>query len=175
MVLPADLPSLSHTFPFTPQLQDGEIDILRDQLLNYLPDVETASQLVDNYFENAAWMYHPISRTQFQDLIFSRVYPPISSPISNEDRDSGSYESHRLALMYAVLAVGTLVDLRIRSHSPQAVPYFQFAKAALSLDSILDEPSIQAIQALVSNKGEKRIKHTHNIFEGDHGSLHVLE
>ena len=94
-------------------------------------------------------MYNPISRAQFDTLIYSRIYPEPSSPVYDVDRDSGSYESHRLALLYAILAVGVLVDLRIQSHSPHAVQFFQLSKAALSLDSVLDEPSVPAIQALV--------------------------
>ena len=155
MSLPTDLPSLSSTFPFTPPLTEGDEEIVRSHLLEHLPDVDTSRRLVDNYFENAAWMYHPISRPQFDEQIFSRVYPLVESPVSAEDRDHGSYESHRLAIMYSVLAVGTLVDLSIGSHSPLAVPFFQLAKAALALYSIMDEPSVQAIQAMVCNKGKE--------------------
>lgn len=101
-------------------------------------------------------MYHPISREQFDLLVFARVYadsPGIAdSPGSanvDTDRDAGSYESHRLAVLYIIFAVGILVDLDRPSHDPSSARYFHLAKVALSLDSILEEPSTLAIQALV--------------------------
>ena len=97
-------------------------------------------------------MYHPVTKEQFDTLIFARVYPYATSdsPVDAEaDRDSGSFESHRLALLYIVLAVGILVDLTRPSHDPAAVRYYQLAKAALSLDPILEDPSTTGIQALV--------------------------
>jgi hypothetical protein len=48
-----------------------------------------------------------------------------------------------------VLALGTLVDLNMSAHSPEATEYYQLARAALAIDSVLDEPSIPGIQALV--------------------------
>lgn len=114
----------------------------------------TARYLADAYFENAAWMYHPVTKEYFYEVIFARIYPDIGpeSPTDVEtDRDSGSYESHRLALLFIVLAVGILVDLKRPSHDAEAVKYFQLSKAALSINSILEEPSITAIQASVSS------------------------
>lgn len=49
-----------------------------------------------------------------------------------------------------ILAVGTLLDLDMPSHSPEAMQYFQIGRAALALDSVLEEQSITALQALVS-------------------------
>ena len=147
-----DMSWLSHAFPFAPSLNQEAAEGLRATLLAALPDAPTARELSDIYFANAAWMYHPISKDQFDQLIFARVYPyaTADSPVDIEtDRDSGSFESHRLGLLYIVLAVGILVDLKRPSHDPAAVGYFQLAKAALSLDTILEDPSIPAIQALV--------------------------
>ncbi|KAI5122510.1 hypothetical protein M0805_001418 [Coniferiporia weirii] len=152
LALPADVPWLSHAFPFSPSLSRAGADDLRSTLLAALPDAPTARTLIDLYFANASWMYHPIPKTQFDETIFARVYPYASadSPSDVEtDRDTGSYESHRLALLYIVLAVGILVNLERPSHDTSAARYFQLSKAALSLDSILEEPSPMAIQALV--------------------------
>ena len=101
-------------------------------------------------------MYHPVAKEEFDSLVFSRIYPyatSADSPSDNEvDRDAGSRESHRLGLLYIILAVGILVDLSRPSHDPSAIHYYQLAKAALSLDAIMEEPSITAIQALVRNQ-----------------------
>lgn len=52
-------------------------------------------------------------------------------------------------MLLIILATGILVDLNARSHSSHAAAYFELSKAALSLNSILEEPSILSIQALV--------------------------
>lgn len=58
-------------------------------------------------------------------------------------------DSHRLAVLYMVLALGTLLDLDKPSLSAEATRYYQLGRASLSLDSVLESQSIPAIQALV--------------------------
>jgi len=48
------------------------------------------------------------------------------------------------------LALGVLLDLERPAHSPESKQFYQLGRAALALDSVLDEPSIPGIQALVS-------------------------
>lgn len=127
--------------------------------------------------------YHPISRAQFDEEVFSKIYaesstptplspnsnsfnppsPPSSilSPTSPDSRSTAQtsepapYAAHRLALLFAVLAVGTLVDLNQRAHAPQAKTYYNLARAALAVENVLEEPSVVAIQALVSIASSK--------------------
>ena len=128
--------------------------------------------------------YHPITREQFEEDVFSKIYsesltptslspnpngfsppsPPSSilSPTSpdpsngsvradnNSSNAPAPFTSHRLAVLFAIFAVGTLVDLTQKSHLPQAKTYYYLAKAALSVENVLEEPSLIAIQALVS-------------------------
>ena len=57
---------------------------------------------------------------------------------------------HRLSLFLMVLAMGTAVDLE-QPHRPQdAERYHQLARAALCETSVLHDPSIDTINALVS-------------------------
>lgn len=55
-----------------------------------------------------------------------------------------------------VLALGALLDLETPAHNPEAIHYYQLARAALALKSVLDDQTIPAIQALVSSIGEPR-------------------
>jgi hypothetical protein len=48
------------------------------------------------------------------------------------------------------LALGTLLDLDRPARCPESKQFYQLARAALTLDSVLEEQSIPAIQALVS-------------------------
>ncbi|KAJ2923910.1 hypothetical protein H1R20_g13194, partial [Candolleomyces eurysporus] len=47
-----------------------------------------------------------------------------------------------------VLALGALLDLDLPAHSPEAMQWYQIARAALSLDSVLEVQTIPGIQAL---------------------------
>jgi hypothetical protein len=67
------------------------------------------------------------------------------------DNDSDSSISpHALAVFYMVLALGMLVDLDRPAHNPECTQLYQLGRAALAITSVLEEPSIPAIQALVS-------------------------
>ena len=87
--------------------------------------------------------YHHITRAQFDESVFAYIYRP------EPEADHDPLESHRLSMLLIVMAVGVLVDLSVPAHSKQAAPLFQLSKAALSINSILEEPSILAIQSLV--------------------------
>jgi hypothetical protein len=47
-----------------------------------------------------------------------------------------------------MLAIGSLLDVEAPPHSYDANHYYQLGRAALSVDSIFEEQSIPAIQAL---------------------------
>ena len=47
-----------------------------------------------------------------------------------------------------MLAIGALLDLDAPPYSYDANHYYQLGRAALSIDSVLEEQSITAIQAL---------------------------
>ena len=70
--------------------------------------------------------------------------------------DSDPTDSHRLAVLYMVFALGTLMDLEKPYLSVEATQYYQLARASLALDSILEHQSIPAIQALVSTENLPR-------------------
>ena len=59
-------------------------------------------------------------------------------------------DGHQLAIFFAVLALGTFVDISNPPNPTVAAQYYHLSRAALSLDSVLEKPSILAIQALVS-------------------------
>lgn len=140
--LPSDVPWLYHTFPFSATNSQSIIDV-RESLLASLPDATKARRLTRLYYRHAAWMYTPIPETEFYQTIFSRVYeqPPSA--------DVEIIDSHRLAVLFLVFALGTLLDLDLPSLNSEATTYYQLGRAALSLDSILESQSIPAIQALL--------------------------
>jgi Fungal specific transcription factor domain len=50
--------------------------------------------------------------------------------------------------MFMVLAIGSLMDARLPSYNVEAEKYHQLARAALFQNSVFDEPTLGAVQAL---------------------------
>ncbi|KAG7093834.1 hypothetical protein E1B28_007473 [Marasmius oreades] len=135
--MPTDIPWLSFAFPFASSSEG-----LRGTIISLLPKAPIARHLSNTYYRHAAWMYTPISETEFNDLVFRPLY----------ENDPSTYEtvsSHSLAIVYMILAIGTLLDLDKPAHSPEASQLYHLGRAALSIDSVFEEQSIPAIQALL--------------------------
>lgn len=135
--IPQDLPWLSHGFPFTSAV-DKALDQVRGSIQGHIPDLETTKRLANLYFCHAAWMYTPISQQEFYSSILPVVY-------SEEVSTSG----HVLGVFFMVLALGTLMDLDLPAHSSESMQFYQIARSAMAIDSVLEKPSIIAIQALI--------------------------
>lgn len=58
--------------------------------------------------------------------------------------------SHQLALLFMVLAIGSLMDIKRPAYNIDSERYHQLARAALFQSAIFEEPTISAVQALVS-------------------------
>ncbi|KAF7356822.1 putative transcriptional regulatory protein C1F7.11c [Mycena venus] len=146
--MPTDVPWIAYAFPFSANISKTGRDV-RQSLLNLLPRTSVAQRFCDIYYRHAAWMYTPINESDFYETIFQPIYDPNGTSY-------GSVSSHNLSVLYMVLALGTLMDLDMPAHSPEAshsslraTEYYQLSRAALAIDSVLEEPSIAGIQALV--------------------------
>lgn len=93
--------------------------------------------------------YAPVPETELSDIL-SRIYDRSSRIYDQAVAESDPTESHRLAVLYMVFAIGTLMDLEQPSLSVASTQFYQMARAALSLDSVLENQSLHAIEALVS-------------------------
>ena len=91
--------------------------------------------------------YNPISRQQFDEEVFGHFYSDNFAPPSPP---SDSASSHRLALMFILFAIGTLMDPNEAPFGVEAEKYHQLSRAALFKSSIFDDPTLHAVQALVS-------------------------
>ena len=65
---------------------------------------------------------------------------------------------HTLALIFAVLALGTVLDLKKQPFDPQALEYVHLARVSLVLgEDILQSRSFVVIQTLVSQRLPARV------------------
>ncbi|KII85775.1 hypothetical protein PLICRDRAFT_56260 [Plicaturopsis crispa FD-325 SS-3] len=144
-ILPPEVLSRSTSFPIAPDHPSLDLETLRTtNLYWYLPSPEVALNLRDIYYHRASWMYSPISPDAFASEVYAQFYAAQAAPPIADD----PLIAHRLALMFMVLAIGTLMDERQTSYGIEAEKYYQLARAALFRDSLFDEPTINAVQAL---------------------------
>jgi len=83
----------------------------------------------------------------FDTEVYSAFYGRNSGPITDEPLDA-----HRLSLLFMVLAIGSLMNTALPAYNLDAEKYHQLARAALFHFSFLDNPTLHAIQSLVSNE-----------------------
>ena len=84
------------------------------------------------------WQYNPHPSSSFYSNLAHHCYSTISSPCPR-----------RLALLYLVLAVGCLVDLKNRAPDhPDAEKYHQLARACLCEVPMMEETNVETITAL---------------------------
>ena len=63
--------------------------------------------------------------------------------------------SHQLALLFMVLAIGSLMDVARPAYNIEAEKYHQLARAALFQSPIFEEPTLAAVQTLVSLRSSR--------------------
>ncbi|KAG6844556.1 hypothetical protein H0H87_005976 [Tephrocybe sp. NHM501043] len=145
-VLPLDILKRASAFPIstTTQSPESERAGLQD-LFWYLPPADKALELRQIYYSHAAWMYNPVSQEAFDSQVYPQFYDPNIGPQSDDPQ-----LSHRLSLLFMVLAIGSLVNTELPAYNLEAEKYHQLARAALFSNSIFDEPTLNAVQALVS-------------------------
>jgi hypothetical protein len=81
-------------------------------------------------------MFHIVSRRQLIDELIPAIYKQVRV----------SYGPHELAVLLVTLGIGALVDLNLQPYNLEAQHYYRLAQAALSLQSIMTEPSIVTIK-----------------------------
>ncbi|KAH8093729.1 fungal-specific transcription factor domain-containing protein [Cristinia sonorae] len=147
-VLPQEVLALAGFFPVAPNIPptvDYEMEKMERlrSLSWYLPRADEAADLRQIYYTHAAWMYNPVSESQFNDHIFYQFFSPDAPPPTDDP-----LLSHQLALMYMVLAIGSLMDIKRPAYNIDAEKYHQLARAALFQSPIFEEPTLNAVQAL---------------------------
>ena len=92
-----------------------------------------------------AHRYNPISLSQFNANVFDQLYNPHTPGPSNDP-----LLSHQLALIFMVFAIGSLMYIKRPAYNIEAEKYHQLARAALFQSPIFEEPTLNAVQALVT-------------------------
>jgi hypothetical protein len=144
-LLPSDIATVgSSSFPLSilPRPTDANHQDRLITLRCFLPSPEDVHRLKSAYYRHGVSMNDPISVEEFDTIIFKAVYdrPWTDAP--------DFVEHHRLAVVFLVLALGSLFDPVLPMRSIDASKYYELACAALFGSSAVESPTIESIQAL---------------------------
>ncbi|KAF8557742.1 hypothetical protein OG21DRAFT_1475305 [Imleria badia] len=143
-ILSPEILSRSGAFPFVPTSFPLDLENVRlRELFWYLPESPKAHYLCRVYYTLGGWMYNPVSEQDFFEEIYSLFYAPDIGPPSDDP-----LLSHKLALIFMVLAIGSLVDIKHPAYNIEAEKYHQLARASLFQSSLFEDPTITAVQTL---------------------------
>lgn len=118
-------------------------------LLAGLPDKHRAWSLTETYLEQGRWHGKFIDREELINELLTPVYNfRNQNHLESLQEKFQAFSAHKLAVLFLVFTIGALVDLTIVADSTEADGYFQSARAALSLHSIVSSPEIATVQAL---------------------------
>lgn len=136
MDLPLDLMNICNGFPFGNVLID---DLTREKLYSFLPlDEAEAYICVDRYFLNIAWLYNFVPIKVLKELV-RLAYDPSAEQIS----------PHRLAILYLVFALNTLIDEHPRPGWLPSHTYSELGRAALGVENVFgNNATLSTVQAL---------------------------
>ncbi|OWZ30832.1 hypothetical protein C347_03977 [Cryptococcus neoformans AD2-60a] len=129
-----------YSFPFN---ESGEISTL-EALFERLPPRADAEVLVDSYYRYFAWNHDPAPRRTFQP-IFDRVYASLLEP-----RPENNVHLQQLALVYMLLAMGTVHNIELPPHDESAEEYLALAQAAMTKGNFMNHATIAGLQTLVT-------------------------
>ncbi|KAF8157426.1 hypothetical protein K438DRAFT_2026169 [Mycena galopus ATCC 62051] len=118
------------------------------QLLAFLPVKSRARELVELYFQNGCWSGTPIMRDELIELL-SLVYGDFGATDDSGAAFPPPCSVHQIAVIHGVFALAALVDLALPPYNAESEHYFDLCRAALSVSSVFDSPSLATIQALV--------------------------
>jgi hypothetical protein len=90
--------------------------------------------------------YNPISISDFNTTIYSTLFKSQSALATSDEPNA--VVSHRLSVMFMVLAIGSLMDTRLPAYNVEAEKYHQLARATLFQNNVFDEPNLGVVQAL---------------------------
>lgn len=88
--------------------------------------------------------HDPAPRRTFQP-IFDRVYASLLEP-----RPENSVHLQQLALVYMLLAMGTVHNIELPPHDESAEEYLALAQAAMTKGNFMNHATIAGLQTLVS-------------------------
>lgn len=120
-----------------------------------MPSYDHALNLIDAHYKYQGGMCRPVLREQLVSEILPRIYDAAwkrANP-SDVDADSSDYSdeplyAHQLAVFYAMLACGATANMCPPVHDQDASRYEQLARMALAIGAIIENTTLEVVQAV---------------------------
>ncbi|KAJ7935844.1 hypothetical protein B0H13DRAFT_2462783 [Mycena leptocephala] len=138
-----DRAAITESFPFSSDQTPWDVDLALHQLFAHLPLEERAWRICEAYYRNGCWTGMPIMQSETVELL-SLMY----HDIGGEEQRQPSTLTQRMAVLYLIFALGSLVDLDLPPYNSDADHYFDLACAAMSIKPFFEHPTVVAVQAL---------------------------
>ncbi|PWN36052.1 uncharacterized protein FA14DRAFT_51337 [Meira miltonrushii] len=110
-----------------------------------LPDITTASRLVNVYYASVGFMHDFIPREEFD----KEIWPIFYSNGNKTTQPPAKFQAHKMALLFAILALGVLLDVSRPQRDPAGRALYSCAWNALVLTNFTESTSLDAMLALV--------------------------
>lgn len=132
---------LARSFPFT---SVGPA-IAMQEIVESLPTWERALYLAEIYLDYSTPLFRCVGRAQLVEEMLPVLYKKRVPSSTDLEDYSGP---HDLALLFTTFAIGAYIDPARDRSNVEAEHYHQLARVAISLQSVLEKPSLVAIQTL---------------------------
>ncbi|KAJ6520347.1 fungal-specific transcription factor domain-containing protein [Mycena sanguinolenta] len=143
--LPQEIAEIGDVFPSGRQL-----DSKLQQIRTILPPYARAVDLCEVYLAHGALFFRPIKRNELLGPCLQAIYGP-DAPEANKDAP------HALAMLFFILALGALLDLRLPPYNAEAERFYGAGRSALGLHAVYDSPLVDTVRAI----GLMATYHTH--------------
>ncbi|KAF7376610.1 Zn(2)-C6 fungal-type domain-containing protein [Mycena sanguinolenta] len=134
--------AITESFPFSSNKTTWAADQALEQLFAHLPLEVRAWSLCQIYFRNGCWTGMPIMQCEAVELL-NLIYHP-----NTGSQHQSPATPQKIAVLYLIFALGSLVDLDLPSYNSDADHYFDVACAAMSIKPLFENPTVVTVQAL---------------------------
>lgn len=126
--------------------QDAPVSITIADAIQHLPEYEEAEIKMSWYLKSIAWYCAPMSVEDTVKLVNEVYQIRETGQLDILDIDQ---EYHKVAVVFIILALGTLMDMELQPHSPEAKQYCSIAQHCLGSGHHVTRHTPYALQALV--------------------------
>lgn len=137
--LPLEILLMANTFPLT-SVREMRHHIM-NRLSDFLPPAPDAWTLAELYYKNATWLFNLVPKEEFVETIFSVVY-------AGPTPSAAAIAPHDLGIMFMMFAIACMTDLNRPPYNTEASNYYQLARVAIGIDSVIDHPTLQAVRGI---------------------------
>ncbi|KAJ6538854.1 hypothetical protein DFH09DRAFT_1368755 [Mycena vulgaris] len=144
---PISFKTVTESFSFSScRPPDWDMDQALGQLFTHLPLEVRALSLCETYYRNGCWTGMPLAQDETLELLME-IYGPFRIG-EGEEKHRSRVILQQMAVLYFILALGSLVDLELPPYSLEADHYFDLGCAAMSVRSLFEGPTLVTVQAL---------------------------